>query len=108
MKTKNIHVSVISDITKVRVRIKRKKRLSELYPQRAIIEEARRDSTLVHANDWIDHNYYEEQVEKMPEINDRLIKKYGPVVREKREKQETPVYRVPEMPTVVRRLDIRD
>lgn len=41
---------------------KRKARLSEMYPQRAILEEAR--SLRKNANDFIDHDYYEELVEK--------------------------------------------
>lgn len=104
-----IHIPIQTDfvITNIKVRRKRKRKLSELYPQRAIIEEARRDSSLVHANDWIDHNYYENLVDKMDEINDRLIRKYGPKVVEKQSK-ESKSHKVPEMPTLLRKIEIKD
>ena len=77
-----IPIQTEGSITRVRVRTRKKKKLSDLYPQRAILEELRRDGTLVHANDWIDHNYYEDLVETIPEINQRLINKYGKPYKE--------------------------
>lgn len=77
-----IPIQTEGSIIRVKVRTKKKRKLSDLYPQRAILEELRRDGTLVHANDWIDHNYYEDLVETIPEINERLISKYGKPYKE--------------------------
>lgn len=77
-KVKKIPFWTIEETYKVWVRVIRKYKLTELYPQRALLEEARKASSLIHANDWIDHDYYEKLVEQSYEKNARIIAKYGP------------------------------
>lgn len=80
------------------VQVKRKRKLTELYPQRAILEESRKESSLIQANDWIDHNYYENLVDTMEEREKNIYKKYGPKPPEpKQTKRVTPRYKVPEI-----------
>lgn len=82
-KTKKISVWMLHEITNIYVRVKRKRKLTDLYPQRALLEESRKQSSLVHANDWIDHDYYENLVEKSEDINQRIIDKYAPRINKK-------------------------
>lgn len=74
---------MLHEQTNIYVRIKRKRKLTDLYPQRALLEESRKSSSLVHANDWIDHDYYEALVEKSDDINQRIINKYAPKIYKK-------------------------
>ena len=54
---------------------RRKIKLNDLYPQRAILEESR--SLRKNANDFIDNDYYERELEKTPERYARMLEKYG-------------------------------
>lgn len=62
----------------LRIRVRRKKKLTNLYPQRALIDEARRSSALGKVNDWIDHEYYESLVNEAETKRYKLIKKHSP------------------------------
>lgn len=75
---KKIDVLIISEEVKVYIAMRRKRKLTELYPQRAILEESRKSSTLIQANDWIDHSYYEKMVDDSEARNKRMLEKYGP------------------------------
>ena len=71
-----ISVKYVEEEHKVYVKKpKRKLKLNDLYPQRAILEEAR--SLRKNANDFIDHDYYERELEKTPERYARMLEKYG-------------------------------
>ena len=61
-----------------RIRVRRKRKLVDLYPQRALIDEARRNSALGKVNDWIDHEYYQSLVNEAEAKKYKLIKKHSP------------------------------
>lgn len=82
-KPKQIPVWMYHEQVDIFVARNRKRKLTELYPQRAILEESRKASTLVQANDWIDHAYYERLVEQSGEKNNRIFERYGMKVMKK-------------------------
>lgn len=72
----NISIEYIEEEHIIHVKKPRRKlKLNDLYPQRAILEESR--SLRKNANDFIDHDYYEKELEKTPERYARMLKKYG-------------------------------
>lgn len=78
-KVKKIPIwTLINDTEVIWVRVKQKKRLTELYPQRAILEEERKLSQLGKANNWIDESYYEKLVNNFSDKQKKLVKRYGP------------------------------
>lgn len=76
-KPKKITVKMSTEEYSIFVLIRRKHKLTDLYPQRAILEESRKNSSLIQANDWIDHDYYEKMVEESSKTNKRIDEKYG-------------------------------
>ena len=72
----------VEEVIVIKVGVPRRKlRLAEIYPQRAILEEAR--SLRKNANDFIDHDYYEKELEKTPERYARMLEKYGVGIKTK-------------------------
>lgn len=76
-KSKKIIVDIVTEPVKIFVLTRKKHKLTELYPQRAILEENRKNSSLIQANDWIDHDYYEKEVEEAKIRDKRIMSKYG-------------------------------
>lgn len=96
-RVKKIPFWTIEESHTIWVRVKRRKKLTDLYPQRSILEESRKDSTLGKANDWIDHDYYERLVEEADRKNAEMVKKHSPKVIDSSsdgEKVSTPITQV--------------
>ena len=70
-------MEIFSEEIKIFVLKRKKRKLVELYPQRAILEESRKNSPLIQANDWIDHDYYERAVVESEKKNKLIMEKYG-------------------------------
>lgn len=106
-KNQKINVQYNDVVQKVYVIVRKKHKLTDLYPQRALLEEARKNSSLIQANDWIDHDYYERLVEQSEQSGKRIDKKYGPKLPSQRQveiKPMTKTYKVPEFDPQVKRL----
>lgn len=94
---KNIGIWIYTKEERIYVMRHKKMKLTEMYPQRAILEELRKESKLIQANDWIDHNYYEDKVEEMPLQIKKMNEKYGVVMpKQAKEQKITPRYKVPD------------
>lgn len=76
-KTVKIPIWMYTEEISLYISIRRKRKLTDLYPQRAILEERRKESSLIQANDWIDHDYYEKKVEESEANMKALDRKYG-------------------------------
>lgn len=107
-KPKKIGLWIYTEEVRIFVMTRRKRKLTELYPQRAILEEQRKESSLIQANDWIDHNYYENMVEKSEEQIKEMDKKYGVNLPDKdsRPTKKMPSYGVPTIPEFPRRIQV--
>lgn len=73
---KKIPFWTIEEKTKISVTKRKKLKLTDRYPQRAIIEEERKARRLT--NDFVDYGYYEKTLNEFENVTSKsIVEKYG-------------------------------